>query len=77
LNEKIDAQKLISLYHTVFNSYEGKIVLTDLEATHFIHAPTTSDFDEGERRVVLRVKQMLATDPEKIIQRKEGEANHV
>lgn len=77
MSEKIDPKKLVSLYHTVFNSPEGKIVLTDLEETHFINAPTLNDKDEGERCVVLRIKKLLKTDPEKITFYKEGEANHV
>lgn len=65
----------IRLYHKVFAGPDGRAVLYDLMRTHGI---LSSNFDkdpavlasrEGERGVVLRIMQILKTDPKQLEER--------
>ena len=59
-------------YKTIFNTEEGKKVLTDLEKRCHYHSTTNvkgdsheSAYMEGQRSVILFIKSMLRNDKEK------------
>ena len=59
-------------YKFIFNTEEGKEVLTDLEKRCHYHSTTNvkgdsheSAYMEGQRSVILFIKQMLRKDKEK------------
>ncbi len=49
-------------YRGLFSSDRGKRVLNDLANAHFLYAPAADATQEGERRVVLRILQVMAMD---------------
>jgi hypothetical protein len=60
---------IVSAYKHVFSTPEGKLVLEDMERTHFFNSstfnPKVDNFiyvAEGERNVVLRIKSLMARD---------------
>ena len=64
--------KLKKNYEFIFNTDEGKEVLSDLEKRCHYHATTNvkgdsheSAYMEGQRSVLLFIKQMLQNDNEK------------
>ena len=65
-------EKLKKNYEFIFNTDEGKEVLSDLEKRCHYHATTNvkgdsheSAYMEGQRSVLLFIKQMLQNDNEK------------
>lgn len=67
-------EKLNRAYLAVFSSPEGQLVLQDLMTRHgFINAhPVETNemfLKEGERTVVLRILQILQTNPQQIVER--------
>ena len=65
-------QELQINYKTIFNTEEGKKVLTDLEKRCHYHSTTNvkgdsheSAYMEGQRSVILFIKSMLRNDKEK------------
>lgn len=56
---------IVSAYGAVFNTDQGKLVMEDLEASFGGSTYTKGDshdtaFREGQREVLLRIKQMIA-----------------
>lgn len=57
--------EVIRAYHRLFNTTDGKLVLEDLKAAHWINRPTFDantnlmSMREGERNVVLRIMSLI------------------
>ncbi len=71
-------EKLNRAYLAVFSSPEGQLVLQDMMTRHgFLNAhpaPTNEMLlKEGERTVVLRILQILQTNPQQIVERLKDE----
>jgi hypothetical protein len=69
-------------YKRVFKTEQGQRVLHDLMKEHFIMSPTYQKGDsmelaykEGQRNVVLRILEVMDTDPQAIIKYIEGASN--
>jgi hypothetical protein len=67
--------KICESYRKLFDTVDGKTVLSDLEDFGFYHDSTfTGDincvaFNEGRRSVVLHIRNMMNTDPKTELQR--------
>jgi hypothetical protein len=67
--------KLCEAYRKLFDTPDGKKVLSDLEDFGFYHDSTFSGdvshiaFNEGRRSVVLHIRNMMNTDPKEQLQR--------
>lgn len=74
--ERREAQvKLGEAYRRMFDTADGKMILKDLayycyenDSTYDIN-PQTMAFNEGRRSVILKIRQVLDTDPKVEIQR--------
>ena len=68
MNKK-DIVELTKTYQRVFNSDDGKTVLSDLEKrcnvhnTSFSNDPHETSFREGQRQVVLFIKSTINKNP--------------
>ena len=73
--------KTVRAYRDVFNSEEGKLVLSDLcKSCHVFHStfdtnPNETYYREGERSVVLRILRTLEVDPFELEKQLKGQSN--
>lgn len=64
------AQEIHQLYLDVFTSPSGMVVLKDMARAHHYESSTFSSdalklaFQEGERNVILRIRNLINTPPE-------------
>jgi hypothetical protein len=70
---QLKARARVLAYQKVFSSGDGKKVLQDLMANHFVMSSTATqneyvsiEFNEGQRNVVLRIMSILKIKPEEM-----------
>jgi|FLLY01.1.fsa_nt_gi hypothetical protein len=66
--------RLLEVYHSLFNTPEGKEILADLASRYNAFSPTfdphserVSAFNEGARNVVLDLFKRARTSPEEVL----------